>query len=211
MKFLLLDDHSIILQGLEMVLKYEYPNAQFYSCTTSKEAFSYFDTYDLDLVILDVNIPKTNINVVIDYMLTKKPTQAILMFSMNPDTVYAKRFLRLGVRGFLNKENHLNELILAVRTILQGGLYLSQRLLHKMSNDLISPRFESPFDKLSKREMEVCTFLVKGYSLTDTADMMQLHRSTVGTLRTRIMQKIGLKTNYELRDMALQYNIPVHR
>jgi len=210
MRFLLVDDHSITLQGLEMVLKHEYVDAQFSSCITAKEAINYFSKEDYDLVILDVNMPETNIHTLIDYMLAKKPTQLIMMFSMNPDTVYAKRFLRVGVKGFVNKENPPSELLAAVRTILSGGMYLSHRLVQKMSDDFLLSRTENPFDKLSQREMEVCSFLVKGYSLADIADIMQLHKSTIGTHRSRIMEKIGVKKIFELREMAIQYHIPIH-
>ena len=210
MRFLLVDDHSITLQGLEMVLKHEYVDAQFSSCITVKEAINYFSKEDYDLVILDVNMPETNVHTLIDYMLAKKPTQLIMMFSMNPDTVYAKRFLRVGVKGFVNKENPPSELLAAVRTILSGGMYLSHRLVQKMSDDFLLSRTENPFDKLSQREMEVCSFLVKGYSLADIADIMQLHKSTIGTHRSRIMEKIGVKKIFELREMAIQYHIPIH-
>ena len=210
MRFLLVDDHSITLQGLEMVLKHEYVDAKFSSCITAKEAINYFSKEDYDLVILDVNMPETNIHTLIDYMLAKKPTQLIMMFSMNPDTVYAKRFLRVGVKGFVNKENPPSELLAAVRTILSGGMYLSHRLVQKMSDDFLLSRTENPFDKLSQREMEVCSFLVKGYSLADIADIMQLHKSTIGTHRSRIMEKIGVKKIFELREMAIQYHIPIH-
>ncbi|NDF97466.1 MAG: DNA-binding response regulator [Chitinophagia bacterium] len=210
MRFLLVDDHSITLQGLEMVLKHEYVDAQFSSCINAKEAINYFSKEDYDLVILDVNMPETNIHTLIDYMLAKKPTQLIMMFSMNPDTVYAKRFLRVGVKGFVNKENPPSELLAAVRTILSGGMYLSHRLVQKMSDDFLLSRTENPFDKLSQREMEVCSFLVKGYSLADIADIMQLHKSTIGTHRSRIMEKIGVKKIFELREMAIQYHIPIH-
>jgi two-component system invasion response regulator UvrY len=210
MRFLLLDDHSITLQGLEVVLKLEYPDAQFCSFVAANEAMAEFDKYDFDLAILDINIPGTNIHAIIDYMLAKKPQQLIMMFSMNPDIVYAKRFLRLGAKGFVNKENPPSELMLAVRTILQGGLYLSTRLVQKMSDDFLLSRTENPFDKLSQREMEVCSFLIKGYSLTDIAKIMQLHKSTIGTHRSRIMEKVGIKKVYELREIAIQYNVPIN-
>ena len=210
MYFLLFDDHSVTLQGLEMVLKMEFPEAQFQSCMTANETITAFSEQEFDLVILDVNIPDTNIHTVIDYMLAKKPTQLIMMFSMNPDTVYAKRFLRVGVKGFVNKESSPAELIMAIRTILSGGLYLSTRLVQKMSDDFLLSRTENPFDRLSQREMEVCSFLIKGYALTDIADIMQLHKSTIGTHRSRIMEKIGVKKIFELRELAIQYNIPIH-
>lgn len=210
MRFLLFDDHSVTLQGLELVLKMEFPEAEFFSCMTAKEAIAGFSKGDFDLVILDVNIPDTNIHTVIDYMLAKKPSQLIMMFSMNPDTVYAKRFLRVGVKGFVNKESAPAELIMAIRMILSGGLYLSDRLVQKMSDDFLLSRTENPFDRLSQREMEVCSFMIKGYALTDIADIMQLHRSTIGTHRSRIMEKIGVKKIYELRELAIQYNIPIH-
>jgi DNA-binding NarL/FixJ family response regulator len=203
MRFLLLDDHSITLQGLEVVLKLEYPDAQFCSFVAANEAMAEFDKYDFDLAILDINIPGTNIHAIIDYMLAKKPQQLIMMFSMNPDIVYAKRFLRLGAKGFVNKENPPSELMLAVRTILQGGLYLSTRLVQKMSDDFLLSRTENPFDKLSQREMEVCSFLIKGYSLTDIAKI-------IGTHRSRIMEKVGIKKVYELREIAIQYNVPIN-
>jgi len=210
MYFLLFDDHSVTLQGLEMVLKMEFPEAQFRSCMTANETITAFSEQEFDLVILDVNIPDTNIHTVIDYMLAKKPTQLIMMFSMNPDTVYAKRFLRVGVKGFVNKESSPAELIMAIRTVLSGGLYLSTRLVQKMSDDFLLSRTENPFDRLSQREMEVCSFLIKGYALTDIADIMQLHKSTIGTHRSRIMEKIGVKKIFELRELAIQYNIPIH-
>jgi two-component system invasion response regulator UvrY len=193
-----------------MVLKIEFPEAQFRSCMTAKETITAFSEQEFDLVILDVNIPDTNIHTVIDYMLVKKPSQLIMMFSMNPDTVYAKRFLRVGVKGFVNKESSPAELIMAIRTILSGGLYLSTRLVQKMSDDFLLSRTENPFDRLSQREMEVCSFLIKGYALTDIADIMQLHKSTIGTHRSRIMEKIGVKKIFELRELAIQFNIPVH-
>jgi len=210
MRFLLLDDHSVTLQGLELVLKMEFPEAEFFSCMTAKEAIAGFSKGDFDLAILDINIPDTNIHTVIDYMLAKKPSQLIMMFSMNPDTVYAKRFLRVGVKGFVNKGSTPAELIMAIRMILSGGLWLSDRLVQKMSDDFLLSRTENPFDRLSQREMEVCSFMIKGYALTDIADIMQLHRSTIGTHRSRIMEKIGVKKIYELRELAIQYNIPIH-
>jgi two-component system invasion response regulator UvrY len=99
---------------------------------------------------------------------------------------------------------------MAIRLILSGGLYLSDRLVQKMSDDFLLSRTENPFDRLSQREMEVCSFMIKGYALTDIADIMQLHRSTIGTHRSRIMEKIGVKKIYELRELAIQYNIPIH-
>jgi two-component system invasion response regulator UvrY len=98
----------------------------------------------------------------------------------------------------------------AIRTILANGMYLSDKLVQKISDDFLFSRTDNPFDKLSQRELEVCAYLIKGYTLSDVSDIMQLHKSTIGTHRSRIFEKLGIKKIFELRELASEYNIPLY-
>lgn len=209
-QFLIVDDHMVTASGLKMIVEKEFSASKCEIAQTVNEAYDLFDKNNYDLLILDMNIPGSSVTSVIDNILLKKPHQKMMIFSMNPETVYAKRFLKLGVKGFVNKENPPEEVLGAIRTILGNGVYLSTKLVQKISDDFLFSRTDNPFDKLSQRELEVCSYLIKGYALSDISDIMKLHKSTIGTHRSRILEKLGVAKIFELRELAMEHNIPLY-
>jgi DNA-binding NarL/FixJ family response regulator len=207
---LIIDDHVVTASGLKLIIVNEFPTSNCEIAQTVSDGWALFERNKYDLIVLDMNIPGASITTLIDNIKLKKPTQKIMIFSMNPETVFAKRFLKMGVKGFVNKENPPEVVVSAIRTILANGMYLSDKLVQKISDDFLFSRTDNPFDKLSQRELEVCAYLIKGYTLSDISTIMQLHKSTIGTHRTRIFEKLGIKKIFELRELASEYNIPLY-
>lgn len=208
MKILVIDDHEIVAIGLKIIIEKNYKKCNLEYTTDPEEGYSrcLFNKYDL--IIMDVNIPDSNMMIVMTNILMKKPDTKILILSMNPDNIFAKQFLRKGAYGYINKDAPESELIKAIKMVDSGKRYLSKRLLEKISNDMFEKRTDNPFDKLSERELEICSYLVKGFSVTEISSIVQLHTSTIGTHKTRILNKTGVKNLLELRDIAKQYKIP---
>lgn len=210
MSFLLIDGQGIALFGLQSIIRKEFPNA---SCDISNDvqkAMKLIEKKEYSLVVLELNMPGTSVQRVIEWILVKNPAQKIMIYTSSPETVYATRLLQLGVKGFVSKRHPTCEFVMAVRVILNNGQYLSCRLMEKISNDYLLNRTSNPFDKLSPREMEVCHFLIKGYTLSEISEIMHLHKSTIGTHRARILGKLGIRKIFDLRDLAASYGIPLH-
>jgi DNA-binding NarL/FixJ family response regulator len=210
MRFLLLDSQSTSLTGIKNIILQEYPNS---SCDTFQNtdlAFKAFEEKTYLLIVLDINIPGANMHAFIELLLKIRPLQKILIHSNSPESIYAKRLLQVGVKGYVHKTQPTGDFLLAIKTIVYGRHYLSNKLIEKISDDFLYCRSDNPFDKLSKREMEVCQFIIKGYRLTDMAATMHLHKSTIGTHQSRILNKLGVEKTFEVRELAAAYSIPLY-
>lgn len=167
-------------------------------------AFLKKNTYDL--LILDVNIPGTDTIDFISYLLTATPHLNILIFTMNPEEWYGKRFLKMGVKGFLNKESPEDEIKKAIWTVLKGNRYISPALAQIISRDALEKKKENPFDELSNREFDVAMRLTRGDSVSVIAESLNLHASTVGTHKAHIFEKLGVQNIIQLADLARLYD-----
>jgi DNA-binding NarL/FixJ family response regulator len=210
MYILIIDDHTIIGAGLSLLIKGEFPQSKFDIISNAEDGYKSFSKIDYDLVVLDVNLPNSDAIELITKMLATKPMSRILMFSVYPDSLYAKRFLKLGAKGYLNKESGNDVIIQAVKSVLNGSIYMSNNLIQKITDDLISERTENVFEKLSDRELEVCLYIIKGFGITEIATILNLSTSTVGTHKARLFEKVGVQKEIELQQLAKQYNIPLH-
>lgn len=210
MSFLLIDGQGITLFGLHSIIRKEFPNCTCDAVHDVNKAMKLFERNVYSLIVLELNITGISMQRIIEWILVKNPSQKIMIYTNSPEAIYAHRLLRLGVKGFVNKDQPLNEFIVAVQAILNKGLYMSCRLLEKISQDYLTDVPSNPFDRLSPREMEVFHFMIKGYKLSEIANIMHLHRSTIGTHRARLLNKLQLRKLFDLRDLAVSYGIPLH-
>lgn len=210
MKFLIIDDHLIVALGLKILLEKNYKSSQSENTVDPEEGYNLAINKNYDLIFLDVNLPGANAMNIIANILRNKPKSRILVFSMNPDEIFAKLFIRKGAMGYINKESTDAEILKAVNCIMSGKRYLSKKLLQKISDDIFEKRTDNPFDKLSEREMDICAYLIKGFSISEISDVIQLHTSTIGTYKSRILEKTGAHNLLDLRDLAKEFNIPTY-
>ena len=204
---LLIDDHSIIRVGITFLIRQELPSARIDEAKSGEAAVAFLKKRTYDLVMLDVNIPGTDTVDFINYLLTASPHVNILVFTMNPEEWYGRRFLKMGVKGFLNKESSEEEIKKAIWTVLKGHRYISPSLAQIISIDSLEKKKENPFDELSNREFDVAMRLSRGDSVSTIAESLNLHASTVGTHKAHIFEKLNVQNIIQLADLARLYDI----
>lgn len=201
-RFLLVDDHNIVYQGLKLAMAGQINLATFDNCYTGDECLEILKDHSYDLIILDVNLPETDTQNLLGLILHKNPDQKVLIFSMSPEEIYAKRFLKLGAIGFLSKDAKPEEVILAIQTVLKGKRYISLKTAQLMSEDMLNKRSENAFDKLTEREIELLKHMMKGKNGKEISELLHLHQSTVGTHKVNIYNKLGVQNFVELTELA---------
>jgi len=128
----------------------------------------------------------------------------VLVLSMHPEDQYAKRVLRSGAAGYMNKETAPKELVTAIRKVLDGGRYVSAALAEKLASDLSAQAVRLPHERLSDREFEVLRMIASGKTITQIADELHLSATTVSTHRARILDKMSMTNNAELMRYAMR-------
>ena len=156
-----------------------------------------------ELIILDVNLPDTDTFLLIDQIKHIVHDQKILMFSMSSEEMYSKRFLKLGVMGFISKQASNDEFISAVNTVLKGNIYISPHMSKILASDIISGASNrSVFETLTENEFKIMSYFLKGIGSKEISNMTNLHSSTIGTYKFKIFKKLNVKNILELQELA---------
>jgi two-component system invasion response regulator UvrY len=204
---LIADDHAIVRYGLKLMVKNVDSDIDVDEAIDGNTIIAKLKTRIFNLLILDINMPHTESFSLSGYLLREFPSLKVLIFTVNPELIFAMRFLRLGVHGYLLKASDEPEIMDAIRAVMAGELYVSLSLSNAIANELINSQSQNPFNSLSDREFELTLQILKGYSVPEIAETLHLNRSTVGTHRSRVMQKLGITNAIELINMAKKYNI----
>lgn len=206
-KFLLIDDHEIVRSGVKNVLQELFKPCEIYEANDEKSALSQLKIHQYDLVVMDVQMPGTDTAGLMEYIKTRYPSTRVLMFSMSPENVYAKRFLKAGAMGFVSKNAGLTELKKAVELVLNDRKYISEGLAEQLAAEIGSQQPNNPFDKLSSREFEIANLLMSGKSSSDISELLSINSSTVGTHKARLFEKLGVNNLPELIEVARIYKM----
>lgn len=201
-KFLLVDDHAVVRNGVKYLL------AEFFKPCTIDEAENEAQVIEklkaetYDLMLLDINIPGTNSMELLKYMIVKYPLLKVLMFSMNAETLHAKRYLDAGAKGFLSKEAPVDEIKRAINLVLNNRNYYSDTLVDSLFHEKNKQPKLNPFEQLSEREFQIAILLLEGKSLSEISSLLKIHTSTTGTHKAKIFEKLKVKNLVELIDLA---------
>jgi two-component system invasion response regulator UvrY len=206
-RVLVADDHAIIRIGLKLMIKHLFGGIHVEEAMNGETVIGKLKTGPFDLLILDINMPNTESFSLSGYILKEYPLLKILIFTVSRELIFAKRFLKLGVHGYLQKQTNETETQVAIRTVLSGKVFVSDLFVSAISEELIHPGNNNPFELLTDREFEVTLHILRGSSIAATASTLHLNRSTVGTHKSRIMQKLRLTNTIELIDLAKKYKI----
>jgi two-component system invasion response regulator UvrY len=204
---LLADDHAIIRAGLKIFIENYLSHAVIDEAWDGDSAFKQIKEKDYQLIILDVNMPNTDSFGLVSNIIALKPQANILMFSMNSEEIYAKKYLQLGAKGYLSKASSEDEIKIALDNVINAKRYISPKLSQAFTEDALGNKPNNPFDTLSPREFEIVLHLVRGESLTDICSTLSLQTSTVGTFKARIFEKLNCNNLIDLNALAKVYNI----
>ena len=206
-KILLVDDHPLMRKGLAMTLDAEADLQIAGQCESAEEALDLVDKLDPDLAVVDVSLPGMSGLELIKHLQALKPQLGILVVSRHDEALYAERAIRAGARGYLMKLEAGDVIVKAVRTVLRGGVYVSEEIKERLLLGMMTGKdvSQSPLEILSDRELEVFELTGRGHGTREIAERLHLSVKTVESYRARIKSKLGLGTATELMQHAVQW------
>ena len=200
--FLIIDDHPIVRKGIRQILEEIPGNIHVSEAGNASEGLRKLRERRYDLVVLDINLPgRSGLDMLKDIKLMK-PDVKVLMISMYPEEQYAIRSLKSGASGYLTKESAPDELTIAVEKILKGHRYITQSISEQIFDTMDT--VELSHQSLSNRELEVMIQIAKGKGLKEIGSLLSLSEKTISTYRTRILEKMNMKSNADITKYALQ-------
>jgi len=205
-KVLIADDHAVVRAGYKQFLEVERSITEIGEASSGNEALAQLRRRNWDLLLMDIHMPDRSGIDILRHVSTGYPNVRVLIMSGLPEEQYARNVLRAGARGYLSKGGSPEELLNAVRTVLKGNRYVSATLAESMAADLERPHDQNqpPHTALSSREFQIFRKLSAGAPLTGIAKELSLSVKTVGTYRSRILEKMAFKSNAELTGYALK-------
>ena len=207
MRILIADDHAVVRSGLRLILAESYKTAEFGEAGDSREALELALSQPWDIIILDISMPGRGGLDVLKELHAQRPSMPVLMLSMHTEKQFAVRAFRLGASGYLTKASAGTELLRAVTHILSGGRYVSTALAELLAAEIGKTGSGLMHERLSDREFEILRMIASGKTVKEIADELMLSVNTVSTYRTRILEKMDLRTNAELTHYAISNNL----
>jgi two-component system invasion response regulator UvrY len=204
LKILIADDHAVVRKGLRQILLEEYPSAQIGEVADAESLLSEIMKDDWNIVITDMNMPGRSGLDALTQIKQMAPQLPVLIMSMYPEDQYALRVLKAGASGYLGKDNIHDDIIKAIQSVQLGKKYITPAVAEKLANALGEDNRLQPHETLSDREFEVLKLLASGKAVSDIASQLSLSATTVSTYRSRIMEKMNMRTNAELTRYALE-------
>jgi len=207
LKILIADDHDVVQKGLRQILTDEFGEIEFGQAKNTAEALEVVKKKKWDVMVLDISMPGRSGLDVLKEVKQNYPHIPVLVLSVHPEDQYAVRALKAGASGYLTKDSASEELVKAVRQLCDGRKFVSQSLAEKLASLLDKEAEQSPSDLLSDREFQVLRMIAAGKSIKEIADELSLSIKTVSTYRTRILEKLNIRTNAQLMQYAIQQGL----
>jgi two-component system, NarL family, invasion response regulator UvrY len=206
-RLLIADDHAIFREGLKHILE-EHPDiAVADEAGNGQEVLDKVWKHNYDMVLLDIGMPGMPAIEVLKQIKNERPRLPVLVLSMYPEDQYAVRFIRAGASGYLTKESAPDELITAIRKITAGRKYITSSIAEKLADEVEPDAGKPAHHALSDREFEVFRLIASGKTVTEIGDALSLSVKTISTYRTRILEKMKMKTNAELMHYAIKHHM----
>jgi len=200
----IVDDHALVRSGLRGFIT-DQPDIEVVAeACDGAQALDVVRQHALDVLVLDISMPKQSGLDVLARIQAHAPDLGILILSGYPEEHYAVSLLRRGVSGYLNKQCAPEDIVAAVRRIAAGNRYITPQVADMLASQLGRPDNTAAHDQLSARELQVLLRLAQGETVGDIAQALCLSAKTVSTYRTRILEKMGLASNSDLTYYALK-------
>jgi two-component system invasion response regulator UvrY len=202
-RVMIADDHAVVRAGMRQFLETDQGIREIGEAATGREVLEQLRLGAWDLLLLDINMPDRSGLDVLRQVRATHPDTRVLVLSGFPERQYALNVLRAGASGFLSKESAPEELLKAVRAVLGGRRYVSSTLAELLVSDLDGDAQQPLHARLSEREFQILCKLAVGRAVSEIATELCISVKTVSTYRTRVLQKMSLKTNADLTAYAL--------
>ena len=209
-RVLLVDDHPIVRQGLALLIDREADLSVCGEADGARSAFHAIETLRPDIVVLDISLNGPDGLEVLKEIRVKTGSLPVLILSMYDESIYAERAMRAGANGYIMKQEATEKVLVAIRRILQGDVYLSERLTTTMLQQYVrggAATKSSPLLNLTDRELEVFRLIGEGHGTRQIADELHLSVKTIESYQAHIKEKLALRNARELVQHAIEWTV----
>ena len=209
-KVLLVDDHPIVRQGLALLIDREVDLSVCGEAEGAHTAYHAIEALKPDIVVLDISLSGPDGLDVLKEIRMKTAELPVLILSMHDESIYAERAMRAGANGSIMKQEATEKVLVAIRRILQGDVYLSDRLTNTMLQQFVrgtAPSKSSPLVNLTDRELEVFRLIGEGHGTRRIADELHLSVKTIESYQAHIKEKLALRNARELVQHAIEWTV----
>jgi len=203
-KVLVADDHEIVRQGLKTIISEHSDLSIAGEAENGNQVLKILKKTKVDVVLLDFDMPEKNGLDTLVELKALYPKLPVMILSIFPEDHYGTRFLKAGASGYLQKSSATDQLIDAIRKVFNGGKYISSALTDKLVTGLNKDKEQFLHESLTDREFQVFRLLATGKKLKEMADELCLSINTISTYRSRILQKMDMKSNADVIRYAIE-------
>ncbi len=201
----LADDHTVVREGLRLLVNREPDMEVIGEAANGEVAWREAKTLQPDVVVMDVSMPELNGVQATERLKVSCPHIKVVALSAYSDTAHIRQLLASGASSYVLKHTAAEELIRAIRTVINGGVYLDPAIAGKIVEGCISPSASAKgADSLSEREHEVLLSVARGYTNAEIAERLHISIKTVETHKARVLQKLNLHTRADIVSYALE-------
>jgi DNA-binding NarL/FixJ family response regulator len=208
-RILLVDDHPLVREWLANLINEQHDLRVCGEASNAPKAFEMIGAEKPDIVIVDLSLEGGSGIELIKTIKASHPDVAMIVLSMHDESLYAERSLRAGARGYIMKREATKKILQAIRSVLDGKLYISEKISDAMAEKFVDGRpatATSPVEQLSDRELEVFQLLGRGYSTRQIADHLHVGFKTVQTYSARLKEKLKLDNITQLLHEAIRWH-----
>jgi DNA-binding NarL/FixJ family response regulator len=207
-KILIVDDHPILRKGLSMLINQEADLVVQGEAEDARKAMELIERVKPDLVIVDISLPGVDGVELLKNIRLRHSDLPTLVVSMHDESLFAERALRAGARGYIMKQEAVDKLLIAIRSVLSGEIFVSNRIATKMLEKFVdgdTKTATSPVALLSDRELTVLHLIGQGFGTRQIAEKLHLSVKTVESYRSHIKEKLRLSNATDLLKYAIQW------
>jgi DNA-binding NarL/FixJ family response regulator len=208
-KILLVDDHPLVREWLANLINEQRDLHVCGEASNAPQAFEMIGVEKPDIVIVDISLEDGSGIELIKSVKASHLGVAMIVLSMHDESLYAERALRAGARGYIMKREATKKILQAIRSVLEGKLYISDKISAAMAEKFVEGRpvaLGSPAEQLSDRELEIFQLLGHGRNTRQIADHLHIGFKTVQTYCARIKEKLELDNATQLLHEAIRWN-----
>ena len=206
-KVFITDDHDVVRQGIKTIISDTSDLSVVGEAENGEVALEKLRNLDVDVVIMDYDMPKKNGLDALAELKTFRPKLPVIILSVFPEDHYGIRFLKAGASGYLGKSNVTQQLVEAIRRVANGGKYISPTLADKLVSGLNKNSDNLPHENLTDREFQVFHLIATGKRLKAIAEELHLSVNTVSTYRSRILEKMEMENNADMIHYAIKNDL----
>jgi DNA-binding NarL/FixJ family response regulator len=204
---LIADDHPIVRQGVKQLLVKAFPGVVIGEAQDAAGAIEKVCTRDWDLALLDLGLPDRSGLDCLEDLKRLRPTLPVLILSMYAEDQFAARALKAGAAGYLPKQRAAEEILQAVKKLLAGGTYLSPEYAEQLAFASMRGDDRPPHERLTQREFRIMCIIASGKAVSQIARELSRSVKTISSHRTRILEKMNMKTNAELTHYCVRHGL----